>query len=318
MAPKPGRSAVLLAATARRSLRPVLRQVRPGQRDEWICRAAGAVDRLASYLRMPLSTPLRGASVHRSRLGTCVAEWIAATPPGGPNRVILYFHGGGFVIGGPQTHRRLVSRLSAACGGTPVLSVEYRQLPSVPIRTSIADCVMAYRYLLRRYQPSEIVLAGDSAGGHLAFAVAAASRELDLPQPAGVLAISPWIDLTAADRHRQPNARNDPYITPGVLAWIGHLHRTRFGPFHTDVSNVDSGMSGLAPALIQVGGLEILLSDAEAFAARLAAYGVPCQLQVYPGQMHVFPLLADILPEARVAIEEFAVFVDACTRSESG
>ncbi len=76
--------------------------------------------------------------MHRVGLGTCDAEWIAAAHRAAIKRAILYFHGGGFIIGGPQTHRRLVSRLSAACGGTPVLSVEYRQLPHVPVADSVA------------------------------------------------------------------------------------------------------------------------------------------------------------------------------------
>ncbi|EUA22588.1 alpha/beta hydrolase fold family protein [Mycobacterium xenopi 3993] len=168
--------------------------------------------------------------------------------------MILYFHGGGFVIGGPQTHRRLVSRLSAACGGTPVCSVEYRQLPDVPIADSVGDCVRAYQCLLRRYASSEIVLAGDSAGGHLALAVAVASRKLELPQPAGIFAISPWIDLAADAVHRCPNVGSDPYITPNMLSWIGHLHESRFGPLRTELCDSDCDLSGVAPTLIQVGG----------------------------------------------------------------
>ncbi|MDA3642158.1 alpha/beta hydrolase [Mycobacterium xenopi] len=312
--PQPSRASVLLAALARQTLRPIVRGIRPGARDDQIRRALAIVDRRTRYLHVPLSTPLRGASVHRVDLDTCEAEWIAAAHRAAVKRVILYFHGGGFVIGGPQTHRRLVSRLSAACGGTPVCSVEYRQLPDVPIADSVGDCVRAYQCLLRRYASSEIVLAGDSAGGHLALAVAVASRKLELPQPAGIFAISPWIDLAADAVHRCPNVGSDPYITPNMLSWIGHLHESRFGPLRTELCDSDCDLSGVAPTLIQVGGLEILVSDAEAFTARLVADGVPCQLQVYPGQMHVFHLLADVLPEARFAIHELALFVEASTR----
>ncbi|QUR67736.1 alpha/beta hydrolase [Mycobacterium spongiae] len=312
--PEPGRSAAVLAAVVRRSLRPVLSGVRPGRRAAGIRRIVVAVERLATRLRVPLGTPVAGASMHRIDLGGCGAEWIAAPRAHVSKPAILYFHGGGFIVGGPQTHRRLVSRLSAVCGGAPVLSVEYRQLPHVSVQASVADCVAAYRYLLRRHPPSEIVVAGDSAGGHLALAVAAAARTLDLPQPAGIAVISPWVDLTA-DRPRHRNVRRDPYVTPSVLAWIGHLHHVRFGPLRTDLCDPDHDMSGLAPTLIQVGGLEILVADAEALAARLAAVAVPCQLQIYPGQMHVFQLFADILPEARRALREFAAFVDERTRS---
>ncbi|WP_020668775.1 alpha/beta hydrolase [Amycolatopsis nigrescens] len=274
------------------------------------------VDRIAVVLRAR-----RGTVREPVRLADCRAEWLRGpgVPETGASRAILYLHGGAFVCCGLCTHRRLVSSISAA-GAAPVLAVDYRMLPAAPISSAVTDGVTGYRWLLDRgFSPDRIVIAGDSAGGYLAFVVALALLEKGLPRPAGIAALSPLTDLDPAGKAVHPNATRDPLFPPGALEAIGELaERTRArvlvegspGPL---VSPVDEDLSALPPSLIQVGSTELLLPDAELMAERLAAAGVPARLQVWADQVHVFQAAADFLPQGREAIRDLGAFIREVT-----
>lgn len=270
--------------------------------------------------------PLRGTRRRRVRLDGCRAEWLRApgARPGAymyseqrAGRYLLYLHGGAFVCCGLRTHRRLVSRISSAADAT-VLAVDYRMLPRHPISTAVADGVRGYRWLLDRGVGAErIVLAGDSAGGTLAFLVGLAAAEQGLPRPAGIAALSPLTDFDTTVKLAHPNARRDPLFAPGVLPVINDLadrasaRQPLDGAPGTPVSPVRGDLETLPPTLIQVGSTEVLLPDAELMGRRLAAAGVPCRLQVWDRQPHVFQAAADLVPEARAAIAEIGEFVRA-------
>jgi acetyl esterase/lipase len=252
------------------------------------------------------------------RLAGCRAEWVRA-PGTDLSRAILYLHGGGFVCCGLRTHRRLVSRISAAAHA-PVLSVDYRMLPRNPISTAVSDGIDGYRWLLARgFGAHEIVVAGDSAGGYLAFMVALTTADLDLPRPAGVAALSPLTDLDPSVKLAHPNVRHDPLFSPVVLRYIADLEsRTSArvvveGETGPRLSPVDSELAGMPPSLIQVGSTELLLPDAELMAERLAEAGADCEVQVWDRQVHVFQAGADFVPEARRAIHEIGDFVRKVT-----
>jgi acetyl esterase/lipase len=156
--------------------------------------------------------------------------------------VILYFHGGGFFFGGLATHRRFVARPSTAARA-PVLSVDYRMVPTVTVSEMIDDCLHAYRHLIDLdYQPSNIVFAGDSAGGYLTFATALRAASEDLPMPGRMVALSPWLDWdvtsypkgTAIDQiglHLRRGAPT-PVAAPGAASpsFGGHQGIPRHGP----------------------------------------------------------------------------------------
>jgi acetyl esterase/lipase len=261
---------------------------------------------------------LRGTLRKAVRLAHCRAEWVRA-PGTGLDRAVLYLHGGGFVCCGLRTHRRLVSRLSAASGAA-ILSVDYRMLPKNPISTAVSDGIDGYRWLLARgFAPGEIVVAGDSAGGYLAFMVALATADLGLPRPAGVAALSPLTDLDPSAKLAHPNARRDPLFPAAVFDYITELETRAAARVVIDgetgprLSPVDSELAGMPPSLIQVGSTEILLPDAELMAERLAEAGADCEVQVWDGQVHVFQAGADFVPEARRAIRELGGFVRSVT-----
>lgn len=268
-------------------------------------RFAGVIDVLAVVLRPP-----RGTRLRRVRGLGCKAEWVygRAVRPG--SRVLLYFHGGGFVFCGLRTHRRMIARLSEA-SGMPVLSVAYRMPPRVTISDTVDDCVAAYRWLLSRgHAPGDIVIGGDSAGGYLSFLTPLRAAREGLPRPAGILALSPFIDLDPAARLAHVNAGTDAYLPAARLPLLNRLlwpdgvaaTDPHWSPAHAD-------LSGLPPVLIQVGSAEVLRHDAELMAARLAAAGVPCRLQVWEGQVHVFQIFADLAREGLAAIREAGAFV---------
>jgi acetyl esterase/lipase len=241
-----------------------------------------------------------------------VGELVTAPGVDRDDGVILYFHGGAFFCCGLRSHRRLVARISAAAG-VPVLNVGYRQLPAATLAQSIADCVHAYRLLLLRgYSAEQVVLAGDSAGGYLAFAVALRAVAEGLPAPAGIAALAPWLDLECIYSLVHPNGMTDPYLPLRRVAQIAPLLYGGGAPLPSLLDDAD--LSVLPPTLIQAGSVEALLSDAEQMTDRLATAGVPVRLQIWEGQVHVFQAFADLVPEAHTAIGEIGAFVaDALT-----
>jgi acetyl esterase/lipase len=223
-------------------------------------------------------------------------------------QVVLYFHGGGFIVGGLRTHRRLVARISAAAGA-PVLQIAYRQLPVAGLEESVEDCLIAYRWLLEKgYQASQVVFAGDSVGGYLAFAAALRALAEGLPAPGAIVALSPFLDTEGADRLSHANGTTDPYLPSDLFPKIVELLRRGPEPLE---SLLDADLTKLPPVLIQVGSVETLLFDAELMTQRLEAAGVRVHLQIWQRQVHVFQILADLVPDARQAIREIGLFIRA-------
>ncbi|WP_030169299.1 alpha/beta hydrolase [Spirillospora albida] len=301
-----GLAARLAARIAYRFLRPLVTRL---PWTPFTLRFAFLLDLVGVFL-----VPPRGTRTTKVRGLPCPAEWVRG--PGvdrASRKVILYFHGGGFVACGLRTHRRMIARISQAAG-MPVLSVGYRMQPRVPIETSIADCVEAYRRLLAAgYAPDDIVVGGDSAGGYLAFTAPLRAVREGLPRPAGIAALSPFLDLDIDQKIAHANAALDPFI-PATRLW--DMVRTCFpGADVTDpeLCPVHADLGDLPPALIQVGSIEVLLGDAELMAERLGAAGVPCTLQIWEGQMHVFQVFADVSREGLIAIKEIGAFAREVT-----
>jgi acetyl esterase/lipase len=250
--------------------------------------------------------PRSGRTSHRKIVAR---DWCGelVTPIDGTTSdgAILYLHGGAFLACGTATHRRIVERLAWRTG-MAVLTVAYRQLPLGTLEHSLDDAEDAFRWLTRNGHPAHhIVLAGDSAGGHLAFATAVRMRDAGL-RPAGVVGLSPWLDFDHRPKTRHHNARRDAYIPVRRLRRVGRMAvGSRVEQHH---SPVNADLTDLPPALILVGADEVLRVDAELMAERLLDAGVQCTLQVWEGQVHAFPVLADLNPESLAAIEEIASF----------
>jgi acetyl esterase/lipase len=257
-----------------------------------------------------LLPPPRGVRFERVDFGGFGGEWARPDSADASDGVVLYFHGGAFVTCGVATHRYEVATIAEACG-LPVLSVAYRQLPTVRLSGSLDDCLSVYRGLLAQGVAADrIVLAGDSAGGHLAFATALAALVEGLPTPAGIVALSPWLDFDAAAKLAHRNARRDAYAPVRRLPALARLLGAD-ALLDPDSSPVNRSLAGLPPVLIMAAEGEMLLCDAELMAQRLADADVPVTLQIWEGQVHAFPILVNLVPEARAAIQEIATFVRA-------
>lgn len=263
---------------------------------------------LASVDRMAGLVPHRHtAHAERFRLGCCVAERVQAADVS-TQRAILYLHGGAFLTCGLNTHRSLVTRLSRAADAS-VLNIDYRMLPAHRIADAIEDGLSGLRWLLRHgYDPEQIVIAGDSAGGYLAFMTALTSAQLNLVKPAGIVTVSPFTDASPTAKLQHPNARRCAmFPCEALLAFTRYLLRARAA------SPIDADLSLLPPVAIHASTDELLLPDAETMAQRLDAAGVRCDLHLWEGQVHDFPLAADVLPEARRAIRYIGEFVKEVT-----
>jgi acetyl esterase/lipase len=264
--------------------------------------------------------PRFGSSAHIEpvRLDNCAAEWVRA-PGASAKRAILYLHGGAFLTCGLNTHRSMVIRLSKAADAA-VLTVGYRKLPTHQIADAIEDGLSGLRWLQGLgYEGHQIVVAGDSAGGYLAFMTTLAAIQNQLERPAGIATISPFTDADPAGKLRHRNARKCSMFTRGALSMFArylsnaHLPGEEGSSERRFVSPVDADLSCLPPVTIHASSDELLLPDAELMAQRLESSGVRCDLHLWAKQIHDFPLAADILPEGRRAIRYIGDFVKRVT-----
>lgn len=271
-----------------------------------------SIDRIAGLL------PGRPtASVRPVALPNCPAELVHAHGISGRNAV-LYLHGGAFLTCGLNTHRALAARLSAAADAL-VLNVGYRMLPACGLADAVEDALAGLAWLRRRgYGAERTVIAGDSAGGYLVFGAALRSLARGVVPAAGLAAISPLIDLDPAQKLLHRNISRCSMFTGAALS--AFARSVRRGQTRSDqcgaeplIDPVTADLTGLPPAMIHVGADELLLADSELVANRLADAQVPCELHVWSGQVHDFPLAADILPEGRRAIGYVGDFVKGVT-----
>lgn len=266
------------------------------------------------------------AKIEPIRLDGCAAEWVRA-PGVSSDRAILYLHGGAFITCGLNTHRSMVTRLSKAADAG-VLAVEYRKLPTHQIADAIEDGMSGLRWLLDRgYDGDQLVVAGDSAGGYLAFMTTLAAMRTDLVRPAAVAAISPFTDADPARKLAHRNARRCSMFTSGALSmfarYLGEVRvpagrGTSGSSTHRVESPVDADLSDLPPVTIHASSDELLTPDAELMAERLQDSGVRCELHLWDGQIHDFPLAADVLPEGRQAIRYIGDFIKRITDEARG
>lgn len=235
-------------------------------------------------------------------------EWVTV-PESDPTKVVLYLHGGGYVIGGIATHRGLVSRICAAAG-TRALSVEYRLAPETRFPGAVEDATFAYAYLLDKgIAPENIAIGGDSAGGGLTFAMLVSLKEKGQPLPGAAFALSPWIDLEGLGDSMQTKADADPMVQKDGLVKMGQLYLGDADPRSPLASPLYADLTGLPPMLIQVGTAETLLDDSIRIAERLRDAGGSVELQQYEDLIHVFQAFAPIVPEASDAIDKIGAFL---------
>ena len=227
------------------------------------------------------------------------------------NRHILYLHGGAYVAGSPPLYRDFTWRIAKRARAR-VLCVDYRLAPEFPFPAAVDDAANVYRWLLEDgLEPRCIAIAGDSAGGGLAFATLLKMRDEGMPMPAAVVALSPWTDLVLTGTSRRFNAETDSIMNLGVARRFADYYLAGADPRTPYASPLYGDLAGLPPSLIQVGSDEAQLDDSVRMADKLRAAGCEVELEIWPRMPHVFQLFAKLLPEARQAIERIGSFLRA-------
>ena len=242
-------------------------------------------------------------------LPNCQACWVQ--PKSAPrNGVIMYLHGGGYVAG-DLNYAMSFGSVLAAEARRRVICTDYRLAPEHPFSAALDDAVSTYKYLLDEgYDSREIVVVGESAGGGLVFSLVLRLRELDLPLPAGIVPISPWVDLTMSGESHVKNRDVDISLTPAMMELYADAYAgdDRKNPI---ISSLFADLTGLPPCWMYVGGDEMLLSDSVNMAILLHSYGVPCRLHVEPKMWHSY-VLYGVRPAQR-AVAEISKFIEDVT-----
>ena len=237
-------------------------------------------------------------------IGHINADWVSV-PDSSDDRVVLYLHGGGYVIGNNVGYREMASRVARASQAR-VLLVNYRLAPEHPFPAAVEDATMSYRWLLEQgVSPERIMIAGDSAGGGLTLATLVSLRDEGVPLPACATCYSPWVDLEGTGDSAQPGAVDDPMVGSEALEdmathYAGDDKRNPLAaPLYAD-------LAGLPPLLVFVGTREVLLSDATRIVDNAQAAGVDTTLIVGEGLIHVWQIFA--CPEAEESMSQTGDF----------
>ncbi|MEM8740414.1 MAG: alpha/beta hydrolase [Pseudomonadota bacterium] len=222
--------------------------------------------------------------------------------------VLLWFHGGAFVQGAPETHRKL-GQAMARHWGVRVILPQYRLAPEHPFPAAWEDALAAYRALVAELPVDRIILGGDSAGGGLAFALIEMIRAAGLAMPAGVIGMSPWADMTLESPSLLANAEADAMLPAARVAEIRDMVLDGADPHDPRASPVLGDFSGAPPALLIGGRSEILSGDVDRLKAAYKAAKVPVEVQTLPHGVHVLPIFYGWVPEARHMLDAAAGFV---------
>jgi acetyl esterase/lipase len=303
----------LVALAALLTIRPTLAIGSYAPRLPW---PWGLVDLFARVVR-----PAPGTVRATVSLPNCTAQLVRAggvLPADGTHSVILYMHGGAFLTCGVHSHGRLLTALSKYAD-SPVLAVNYRMIPKHSVGMALDDCYDAYKWLrLKGYDPEQIVLAGDSAGGYLALALAE-KLQLEGEEPAAMVTMSPLFEIDNQLRANHPNIRTDAMFPAKAFHALVDLINEAASRHFVDgkpeevYEPLDHIEPGLPRTLIHVSGSEVLISDARKAAHMLAAAGVPVEVRVWPGQMHVFQIAAPMVHEANRSLKQIGDYIREAT-----
>jgi acetyl esterase/lipase len=250
----------------------------------------------------------RGVRIDPVRDGAVRGERVSAASS--DRGTLLYFHGGGYVACSPATHRPITAGLARRTRRR-VFSADYRLAPEHRFPAALDDAVAIYRWLLERnVRPETLSLAGDSAGGGLVVATLLRARDEGLPLPAAAVCFSPWTDLTGSGASVHANDGRCATFRPDNFPAFARIYLGTASPMHPYASPLFADLRGLPPLLIQVSSSELLLDDSRRLHDRVIAAGGRSTLDVFDDLVHAWQMGDGLVPEARIALERVAAFLD--------
>ncbi len=255
----------------------------------------------------PFFEPMpRGIHWENSAVNGVQGEWI--TPANADTRaILLYLHGGGYVLSTPRVHRVLVGPLAHAIGCRAFMP-NYRLAPEHPFPAALNDVLAVYQELQTVVSSSKIVIAGASAGGGLAMALVIRLRELCEPLPSAVGLISAVLDCTFSDEISPELQKLDPYLRLTDISTMTKAYYAEHDPRHPLISPLFADLVGLPPLLIYSGEYEILRPQSKQFIEKAQETGLDVTHKIWTRMIHAFPLFAGFIPEGQMAIKETGHF----------
>lgn len=263
------------------------------------------IERLASRQRLP-----GDVEVAPMNLGGIPGERVA-TSRSSSDRVVLWLHGGAFVLCSPRTHRG-VAAMMARRGAANVYVPEYRLAPEHPYPAAVDDAMTAWDFLASTHEPSRIVVAGDSAGGGLAMQLVLRLRDEGRPLPGSLVLLSPWVDLSGSGPSMWDRNEIDPWLDAAHMPLAADAYAGELDVADPRVSPLFADLHGLPPMLVHVGTHEIIHDDGIRLVAKAKEAGVDASVGIWEGMFHVFQAFP--LPESRRAWREVGGFVQRTVR----
>lgn len=255
--------------------------------------------------RFPTPPDIKQTPTH---LDSVPALWIDP-PDAASDKVILFFHGGGFVLGSSQSHKEVLSRLARSAGVRGV-AIDQRLAPEHPFPQGLEDCVIAYEWLLKQgFAASKICFAGDSAGANFVITAMLLARQQGLPLPACGLCWSGWYDLTNSSESFETNVKKDVFVPPGFAGPAAKLYLASADPKNPLASPLFGDLKNFPPLLIQVGDVEVGLDDSRRLHDAAKTAGVDSTLEVWPDMCHIWQFFGQILDEGQEATVRSGEFV---------
>ena len=231
------------------------------------------------------------------------------------DKVILQLHGGGYTGAVRNAYYVFAGLYNEVSHGCSVLTPDYRVAPENPYPAALEDAVASYQWLMDKgYFGEQIILGGDSAGGGFAMALCMYLKDHHMPMPCGIVAMSPWTDLTASGESYETNYEKDPLFgnTKESLIYVND-YAGNHDKMDAYISPLFGNFKEFPPMLIQVGSIEMLLSDSVSVAAKARQQGVKVRLSVYEGMFHVFQMAYLNIPESKRAWAEVGKFIEILT-----
>ncbi|MBD3422769.1 MAG: alpha/beta hydrolase fold domain-containing protein [Chitinivibrionales bacterium] len=250
----------------------------------------------------------KGFSLDPVNLDGLEMEWM--TPDGiKRDKVILYFHGGGLVLGSIHAHRGIVAKFVKE-SNVPALLFNYGLAPENPYPKALHDSIAAYQYLLDYgINPKRIVFMGDSGGGNLVYTTMLALKEKGIPLPCSAVTLSPWTDLTNSGNSWKSNEPHDNLIWRDAQSVFADYYAKDQDKKDPLISPLFGDLSRFPPLQIFAGGHELMRDDATRFADKAERYGVEVSLTIGDGLFHCYPACAPIFPEATKALSMIGNFI---------